>query len=52
MEEKFAKLYNSINIMRKKVIDAKGEAVKGLSKPIISKNMPARTKNDKTQGKA
>ena len=52
MEEKFAKLYNSINIMRKKVIDAKGEAVKGLSKPVISKNAITKTRHDKTQGKA
>ena len=51
MDDTFTKLNNSINAMRLKVINVKGENVKGLSEPVVTNNNTLTKKQIKTQEK-
>ena len=52
MNDKFAKLHDSIINMRLNVIEAKGgQKVKGLSEPVVEKNNQTNTKQAKSQEK-
>ena len=51
MDNKFANFQNSINRMRLKVINAKGELVKGLSEPVVANDKPLNKKQIKPKEK-